>query len=70
MFFLLIRVSCLCYDIGREVRVMLKYYKNTVLYYDHIKTGIGIITGWKKPNLIREHLTQESLNKVSRKISL
>lgn len=43
---------------------MLKYYKNTVLYYDHIKTGIGIITGWKKPNLIREHLTQESLNKV------
>lgn len=43
---------------------MLKYYQNTVLYYDQVETGIGIITGWKKPNLIREHLTQESLNKI------
>ena len=43
---------------------MLKYYKNTVLYNDNIKTGIGIITGWKKPSLIKEHLTNESLDKT------
>lgn len=32
---------------------MLKYYKNTVLYNEKIDTGIGIITGWKKPSLIK-----------------
>ncbi len=43
---------------------MLKYYKNTVLYNETIDTGLGIITGWKKPSLIKEHLTNESLNKT------
>lgn len=43
---------------------MLKYYTNTVLYNKDIETGIGIITGWKKPSLIKEHLTKESLEKT------
>lgn len=43
---------------------MLKYFKNTVLYNAFIDKGIGIVTGWKKPSLILEHLTEESLNKV------
>lgn len=43
---------------------MLKYYANTVLYNDTIETGMGIITGWKKPSLIKEHLTKESLEKT------
>lgn len=43
---------------------MLKYYKNTVLYNENIETGLGIVTGWKKPSLIKEHLTEESLNKT------
>lgn len=43
---------------------MLKYYKNTVLYNEHIENGIGIITGWKKPTLIQKHLTEESREKV------
>jgi len=43
---------------------MLKYYKNTVLYHDDIKNGVGIITGWKKPSLIQEHLTVDAFHKV------
>lgn len=43
---------------------MLKYYQNTVLYNENIEKGVGIITGWKKPNLIKSHLTEETLTKV------
>ena len=43
---------------------MLKYYKNTVLYNENIDSHLGIITGWKKPNLIRDHITKENRNKV------
>lgn len=43
---------------------MLKYYKNTVLYNENIDSHLGIIIGWKKTNLIRDHITKENRNKV------
>lgn len=43
---------------------MIKYYNNVVLYDDSNEFGVGIITGWKTPSLIREILDEESKKKV------
>lgn len=43
---------------------MIKYYPHVVLFDKEKTSGVGIITGWKTPTLIREKLSTQALEKV------
>lgn len=43
---------------------MLKYYKNVVLFDEDKESGIGIITGWKNPKLVKADLDEDVADKI------